>query len=268
MPETLFLKPLPREAVGSGRAMNQPAPDLVTILLLALLPALGSILGVMLAEWRKPSRWVTGAALHGAAGIATAVVATELMPRAQERIAVWLIALAILGGAALSVLLAKLTATVRKRISRDSGGAATWGAYGAVAIDLLTDGFMTGGGGAISPNLGILLAVSQVVGNMPGGFAVTANLRNAGIAKRSRWLAMILYPAAPLVGALLGFFLLNGAGPVLTGTMLAVFAGLLLLTTIEDLVPEADEPGAPRWFSTPAFAAGFVMLMLLSAYVG
>lgn len=248
--------------------MNQPSSDLVTILLLATLPAIGSILGVILAEWRKPSPWMTGAALHGAAGIATAVAALELVPRAEDRIPPWLLALAIVGGAALSVLLAKLTRMLQNRLSGSAGRAATWGAYGAVAIDLLTDGFMTGGGAAISRNLGILLAISQVIANMPGGFAVTANFRDAGISKGRRRMVMILCAAAPLLGALLGYLLLNGAGDVLTGTLLALFAGLLLLATIEDLVPEADEPGAPRRFSSPAFAGGFVLFMLISAYLG
>jgi hypothetical protein len=46
-----------------------------------------------------------------------------------------------------------------------------------------------------------------------------------------------------------------------------VVGGLLLVTTIEDVVPEGDaSPRLPRWISTTAFAAGFVGLAVLSTY--
>lgn len=48
---------------------------------------------------------------------------------------------------------------------------------------------------------------------------------------------------------------------------LSFFAGLLLLATIEQIVPEADKPGAPLKMSSPASAAGFAVLMLMSAYL-
>jgi zinc transporter ZupT len=48
----------------------------------------------------------------------------------------------------------------------------------------------------------------------------------------------------------------------------AVFGGLLLTATVEDIVPEADERGAPRRISSPSFAAGFALLLLMSAYLG
>jgi len=51
--------------------------------------------------------------------------------------------------------------------------------------------------------------------------------------------------------------MLKGAGAGLQSTVLAFFVGVLLLTTIEDVIPEADAPRPPRWISTLAFAIGF-----------
>jgi ZIP family zinc transporter len=50
--------------------------------------------------------------------------------------------------------------------------------------------------------------------------------------------------------------------------VLAAITGVLLASTVEDLVPQADEPGAARWISTASFVAGFSFLLLLSAYFG
>lgn len=236
--------------------------SLFDVLLLALLPTLGTVLGVLLAEWRRPPEWLTGGALHMAAGLATAVAAMELLPRAQDRTDTWVLALAVLLGAGVSVMFYRLS----NRIQGKKGGTLIWGAYTAIAIDLFSDGLMTGGGGAVEGNLGALLAASQIVGNLPGGFAITAGFRHAGFSRKTRLKAALSYPLAPLVGAAAGFLALNGASAGLTGFVLAIFAGLLITATIEDLVPEADQPGAPRKISSPSFAAGFVLLLLMSAY--
>ena len=222
----------------------------------------------MTAEWRQPPSWLTGAALHAAAGIATAVVAVELMPRATERAETWLLAVGFMGGAVISIGLARLTRWVGRRVSRPGRSEGPWGVYGAVAADLLIDGLTTGAGAAVSSGLGLLLALSQVVANLPGGFAVTARFRSAGAGRTQRLWMAALYPLTPVAGAVAGYMALRGAGDVATGAALALFAGLLLLATIEQLVPEADQPGAPLRISSPAFAAGFVGLMLISSYVG
>ena len=241
---------------------------LLAVLALALLPSLGNLLGVALAEWRKPPEWLVGGALHAAAGIATAVAAIELIPRSQERIETWLLVVALIVGAICSASIAKATRKIRDRMGSAAGRATTWGAYAAVGVDLLTDGLMTGGGGAVARELGLLLALSQVLGNLPGGFAVAAGFRSANVDRGERLRAMALYPFLPVIGALIGFLLLKDAGDMLIGVTLAVFGGLLLTATVEDIVPEADERGAPRRISSPSFAAGFALLLLMSAYLG
>ena len=66
----------------------------------------------------------------------------------------------------------------------------------------------------------------------------------------------------------MGYVALRNAGDLATGMALAFLAGLLLTATIEEIVPEADEPGAPRRISSPAFAGGFVLLILMATYLG
>lgn len=242
--------------------------SLATILALALLPSLGNLLGIALAEWRKPPDWLVGGAMHAAAGIATAVAAMELIPRSQERVESWVLALAIVAGAIFSAGIAKATRNIRDRLGSAGARVTIWGAYAAIGVDLLTDGLMTGGGGAVAQDLGVLLALSQIFGNLPGGFAIAANFRSTEVPKSQRWRALALYPLLPIIGALAGYTVLAGADDLLTGFVLALFAGLLLTATIEDILPEADQPQAPRRVSSPAFALGFAALLLTSAYLG
>lgn len=241
--------------------------DLLFVLLIALLPGAGTVMGALAAERRQPPDWLTGAALHAAAGIAAAVVAVELMPRAVERGEQWLLAIGFMGGAIASIVLMRVTGWLKAMFGSSGRPAGLWTVYAAVGTDLLIDGLTTGAGSAVSGSLGLLLALSQVVANIPGGFAVTANFRRAAVPRSRRRIAAAAYPLTPLLGAAAGFLVLRGASDTTMALALSFFAGLLLLATIEQIVPEADKPGAPLRISSPAFAGGFIMLMLMSAYL-
>lgn len=240
--------------------------QLAKVLLITLLPVGGSIAGAVLAElWRTP-KWLVGAALHAATGVAIGLVSIEFMPRSLDTTPVWLIALLFSAGGAISVLLGWTVLWLRDNEAR--AGAGKWQVYATTGADLFSDGLMTGATFAVSSSLGLLLATSQVVANLPGGFATAANFRQRGLERRWRLAAALGYAVPPLVGATAGFLLLRGAGETAQNAMLALIAGVLLVTTVEELVPQADRPGTRRWASTTAFVLGFVFIALLAAYVG
>lgn len=121
---------------------------------------------------------------------------------------------------------------------------------------------------SVTRSLGVLLAASQVAANIPGGLAVTGRFRHAGASRKRRLLMAGFYPLAPLAGAAAGYLILRDVSAATMGLALGLFSGVLLLATVEDLIPGADEGGAPRRISSPAFALGFVGLMLASEYLG
>jgi ZIP family zinc transporter len=63
----------------------------LTVLGLALLPALGNFLSGLLAEFRYVSKRNLNLALHAAAGIVLAIVAVELAPRALRSTSGWVV---------------------------------------------------------------------------------------------------------------------------------------------------------------------------------
>lgn len=235
--------------------------DFVFVLTLALLPVGGNLVGTLLAESVRTPRWIVGAALHAAAGIAIAVVSIDLMPRILPSTPTWVLISAFLAGAAVALSLALLVRRVR--------GARAWMVSVAIAADLSSDGLMTGVGAAVASGLGLLIAVSQSVANIPGGFAAAASLQQNGVSKRKRLTvaAMLAIPAVVSCG--LGYWLLRDASTITQNAALAAIIGILLVTTVEDVIPEGDaSPRLPRWVSTVALAGGFVGLALLSTYLG
>lgn len=234
-------------------------PGFWQTMLMALMPALGNLLGSGLAEWFKPARPYVGVALHGAAGVAMGVVAVELIPRALDQGVLWTLVAAFLAGAAASILLSKVVMWLKS--GEDSG---PWRVFLAVAIDVFIDGLMIGIGSAVAAALGLVLAISQVIGNIPGGFASTSNLRRVGMPLRRRVWPILLLPPPALFGAAAGYLLFRGAPPQTQAIALAFVAGLLLLATIEDAVPEGDEPAPPRKWSGAALAGGFALMLAFS----
>ena len=238
----------------------------LTVILIAFLPVAGTVGGSLLAElWRTP-KWLVGAALHAATGVAIGLVSIELMPRALGTTPVWAIALLFSLGGALSVLLGRIVTWIRG--DPDRPGSGKWQVYATTSADLLSDGLMTGATFAASSGLGLLLAVSQVAANLPGGFATAANFRHRGLARKWRLVAAASYVLPPLIGAVAGYLVLRDASEQLQNAVLALIAGILLVTTVEELVPQADRPGTGRAVSTTAFVLGFVFLALLASYFG
>ncbi len=158
--------------------------DYLQVLGLALLPALGNFFGGVVAELFQPTPRMLSRALHMAAGIVVAVVAVELMPRALEGTAAWLVVLGFcLGGAAYILL----EWTLEKLVG-DEKSAGPWMVYAAVFIDLTSDGLMIGVGSVVSFALALVLAVGQVTADIPEGFASIANFRDKGVTRARRLL--------------------------------------------------------------------------------
>jgi len=182
--------------------------DFLTVLAVALLPVGGNLLGAGMAELTRAPRWVTGAALHAAAGVAIAVVSVDLTPRVFDTTSAWVAVLLFAIGGALAALLAGFVGRLRGGASPGTTGA--WMVYMATAIDLFSDGLMTGASSAVSLQLGALLGLSQVVGNVPGGFATVANLRIHGVPLRSRLLAAGSFVLPVVLAATVRYWLLRG----------------------------------------------------------
>ncbi len=229
----------------------------------AVLPAIGILVGCLLAESVRSPKWLVGASLHATAGIAIALVSIDVMPRLLAASSIGLITSAFLVGAGISVLIAGFWGSFRHRPGRGSVGARM--VFLAIATDLTSDGLMVGTGTAIETQLGFLFALTQTVANIPGGFAATSNFRDDGMPRRRRIALSVSMLVPAVVSAALGYLVLRDAGSAVQSAALAIFVGILLLATVEDVIPQGDEPEPPRWISTAAFSGGFAGLALFSA---
>ena len=237
----------------------------LTVLGLALLPAAGNFAGGLLAEWRRPSRALVNRALHAAAGIILAVISIEVMPEALGRAPAWVLALAFLaGGGAYLGVEAAVERWQRGRPGGAGAGAGAWMVYVAVAVDLAADGLLIGAGSAVAGRLGLLLALGQVLADLPEGFAVVANFRDKGVGRGRRLLISASFAVPVVLAAGLAFVLLRGRSEAVQMTALVAVASLYALAAVEDMLGEAHESEADNRWSAASFLSGFALFLLVS----
>ena len=233
------------------------------VLGLALLPALGNFGGGLLAEWLRPSQKTLNRALHAAAGIILAVIAVEVMPEALQGVSAWLLALAfLLGGGAYLLVQAGIE---RWQESKPGGaGAGAWMVYLAVATDLMGDGLLIGAGSAVSNQLALVLALGQVLADIPEGFAVIANFRAKGIGRWKRLLISASFAVPVLGAAVLAYYALRGQSETVKMAALVFVAGLYTLAAVEDMLREAHESAEDSRWSAASFLFGFALFLVVS----
>jgi ZIP family zinc transporter len=234
---------------------------------LALLPALGNFGGGVLAEWLRPSQHTLNLALHAATGIILAVVAVEVMPAALRETPAWLLALAFLAGGG-AYLLVEAGIERWQQDKSAAAGAGAWMVYVAVAADLVGDGLLIGAASAVTGQLGLVLALGQVLADIPEGFAVLANFRDKGVGRLERLLISASF-AVPVVGAaLLAYLALRGQGEALKMAVLVFVAGLYTLAAVEDMLREAHESAEDSRWSAISFLGGFALFLVVSGGLG
>lgn len=237
---------------------------ILAVLGLALLPAVGNFAGGLAAEFLRPSKRVLNWALHAAAGVILAVVAVEVMPQALQAASAWLLALAFVAGGGAYILVDKGVEHWQQG-KEQSVGAGPWMVYVAVAADLVGDGLLIGAGSAVSSQLALLLALGQVMADIPEGFAVIANFREKGVGRARRLLLSASF-AIPVIGAaVLAYFGLRGQSEAAKMAALVFVAGLYTLAAVEDMLQEAHENAEDSGRSALSFLAGFALFVLVSA---
>lgn len=139
-----------------------------------------------------------------------------------------------------------------------------WMIYIAVAIDLSSDGLVTGAGSAVSFDLALVLAAGQVLADVPEGYASVANFRANQVPRCKRLLLSASFIIFCTAAALLSYFLLRNTATWIQLAALVFVAGLLTLAAVEDMLQEAHESREDSKRSTLAFLVGFVLFTLVS----
>jgi len=238
--------------------------EFMVVILLALLPVAGSVIGGIAPEFFKISPKNLGLALHATTGIILAVISIELIPRSLEAGNPFVIILAFIAGGIFFILIDQFIHIQTRLSSSDKKGA--WAIYLGILVDLFTDGLMIGTSSLISLQLGFLLALGQVSANIPGSFASIAKFKDRGVNQKRRIILNFSSVIPVLIGATAGYWLVKGEPEIVKFALLSFTAGILLTVTVEEIIPESHRDGEAR-LAALAFIGGFALFALISSYV-
>lgn len=238
------------------------------VLALSAMPAIGSAIGGFFAESLPQSHRYLSVALHAAAGIALSVVGVELMPQILQADPPWLTILAFVAGGGFFILMRKSIKWLQKQMGTSQNQAAPWLIFLGVGVDLFSDGLMVATGSTITFGLGLILALGQVMANIPGGLATLVTFKQNKTSPKMRQILSGCFFLPALFGASLGYWAVRGKPQLLKFTLLSFTAGILTTVVVENMVPEASEKEKETYQETLSFVGGFALFALLSIYLG
>jgi len=236
-------------------------------LLLSLMPAIGSFIGGVLADYFRISESSMSYVLHGAAGIILAVVGVELLPQALGYGNFVEVALAFGLGGLTYVGLEWGVEKIGEKNKDKEKGQSPWLIYISLAFDFFTDGIMISVGLIVSQGLAFLLAVGSAISDLPSAFIAIAGFKRGGISRLRSLLFSISFAVIILLGAILGYRVGQIASDRITIFLLSYTAGVILLAVIEGVMVEAHSRSPRTFLSEIILILGAALFTLLSAYL-
>lgn len=261
---------------------------LTALLITALAGAATVVGGVLGVHGRVVARPGTLAgALAFAAGAMVLVSVLEMLPQGAIALralagpgAAWPLTLLLTVGGAMVVLALRLLVDrfvgVPTNSVADGGAGPTsvrlraglWrsGVLVALAIGVhnLPEGLVTFSATMVDPGLGLVLAVAIAVHNIPEGMAVAVPVYAATGSRRRAVAMSALSGVAEPIGGLLGFLALRAAVPSAgLGVVFPVVGGMMLLISLQQLLPMALACGRRRDVAIGAASGATVMALSL-----
>ncbi|MCT7981268.1 ZIP family metal transporter [Laspinema olomoucense] len=241
----------------------------LSTLALSAMPAIGSYIGGLLAEFIPPSKSNLSLTLHAAAGIILSVVGVEIMPEMLAADPPWLIFLAFVGGGGFFILMRRAIKFFQKRSKNsETQSSSAWVISVGVGIDLFSDGLMVGTSSTIAFSLAVMVALGHVLANIPTGMAAISSFKQGKTSALFRQILSASFIFPPVIGATLGYWVVVGQPEVIKFMLLAFTAGILTTLVVENMVPEASEYEKENYQETLCFVGVFAFVALLSTYLG
>lgn len=237
----------------------------IVVILLAFLSGLTTLIGAGLALYFKKSTRFTAVGLGFSTGIMLMISFLELLPEAVAWAGLHSTVLALSFGFLLILSLNFVIPHIH--ITEEAEGqkrlikVAYLVTLGLVLHDF-PEGFMMANSYIFAPTLGLFVAISIAIHNIPEEFAAAAPI--ALIKKRGFLIKMALLSAlAEPLGAALGLLAVSAA-PALNPIFMAFGAGAMIFVSLHELFPLARKYGRIHHFSLGA-AAGLLVYLGLAA---
>jgi len=246
--------------------------SLANVLILSTLAGLATALGGLVVLVKKPGKRLLGALMGLAAGVMLGLSFLKLLSEALD---ITGLHVAVLGFGAGAILMSILDfALPHLHFSVDEKGlipSRTLKSSTLIAIGISLHNFPEGLAVAASyaylPKLGLIMAVAMAVHNIPEGMAIALPLQASGSSRLHAFKIALLSGIVEPLGALVASLFLGSLLTLVPDIIpfgLAFAAGVMVLVTLDELLPVAHSQGHEH-FTSLGMIAGLIITLLLLA---
>lgn len=230
------------------------------VLAVTAIPLVSVVIGAFLATSIRLGEVTTSAIQHLAAGLVFAAVSIELVPdmiRGSYFLPV------VLGFALGATVMFSLEWFLEKlESSKDEGSQQPTSLLGAVALDLIVDGFLIGVGFTADIKTGILLTVALTLEILFLGLSCATAMQAAGASRKRTILTISGLGTLIVIAAILGTWLLSGLSGGWHVGVASFGAAALLYLVAEELLVRAHQVRDTKRASA-MFFAGFLAIIVI-----
>ncbi|MBR9680212.1 MAG: ZIP family metal transporter [Candidatus Altiarchaeota archaeon] len=234
--------------------------------LLIFLIFIGQTLGALIGIIRKPSKAILQWSLAFAASMMISITFLNLIPEALIFTTPLIIVLSFVFGVLTLVLAEKILPHFHPELfNNPDNSMAKSIAMLVVGMGLhnIPEGLAVGAGFAASSSLGIAIAISMTIQDVPENIAVIIPIYNYLKNRLTSFLLVAGTVLFQLFGFLFGFFVLKDANPAFIGMALAAAGGFMFHISIDELIPAAkiNENKKLGWFG---LISGFLVVLIVT----
>lgn len=246
--------------------------SLTNVLILSTLAGLGTALGGLVVLIKKPEKRLLGALMGLAAGVMLGLSFLKLMCEALDITGLHVAALGFAAGAILMSLLdlalphLHFSVDERGLIPSKTIKSSTLIAIG-ISLHNFPEGLAVAASYAYLPKLGLIMAVAMAVHNIPEGMAIALPLHASGSSRLHALKIAFLSGIVEPLGALVASLFLGGLLSLVPDIIpfgLAFAAGVMVLVTLDELLPVAHSQGHEHFTSFGVIAGLIITLLLLT----
>lgn len=236
------------------------------ILLIVFLIFVGQTLGSLVGLVKKPKKTVLYASLAFAASMMLGISFFQLIPESMEIASLHIVAASFFLGIAIMWIVDKILPHINPELlkkEKPSVKRSVTMLVIGIALHNFPEGLAIGVGFALTPALGIMIALGIAAQDIPENIATIVPLY--GLTKK-RMKSFVILTATILfevIGFVFGYYLLRGMSLGLLGASLAIAAGFMTYISIEELIPAAQIKQNPKIGFT-GIILGLVCVLLIS----
>lgn len=220
-----------------------------TLLLIIILIFVGQTLGCLVGLIKKPKETVLYGSLAFAASMMLGISFLQLIPESLKIIPFYTAIIAFFLGIITFLIIDRTLPHINPELLRKEKPSIKRSVTMLVigmALHNIPEGLAIGVGFALTPTLGIKIALGIAAQDVPENIATVVPLYGLTKNRMKSFVIVTITILFELVGFIFGYYLLKGTSLDLLGASLAIAAGFMTYISVEELIPAAQIKQNPK----------------------